>query len=217
MAQSPPPVLLVPGLMAGDWSMLPLARRLSREGYPIVRARIGINIGCTTELVERLEMRLEDAFRRYGRRPAIVGWSRGGTLAKIVTIRRPELVAGLITLGSPNVDPLAVSRTVLLQLRLLNRLQSVGLRGLLGVDCLEGECAKAMGMVLRSPFPAQIPYIAFFSKSDGVVDWRACCDPAAELIEVRASHFQLGMHPRVLRLVSQRLAGMQSRQLAAAS
>ena len=199
------PVLLVPGLWAGDYTMVPLARSLRRRGHPTVAARIGINIGCTTELVERLEQRLIEARKRHGRAAIIVGWSRGGTLGKLVTMRRPDLVAALVTLGSPNVDPMAVSRMVRLQIGMLSRLNAWGVRRVLGDDCIRGECADSMRTLLDAPFPAHIPYVSVYSKRDGVVDWRACCDPSAELVEVQATHFQLGTDPRVLRMVADRV------------
>lgn len=211
------PVLLVPGLMASDWTMRAMAQTLRRAGHVTVPARIGINVGCTRELVDRLEDRLEGIRATYGRRAAVVGWSRGGTLGKLITIRRPELVSALITLGSPNVNPLAVSRIVGMQIRFLTRLNAVGVRQLLGSDCLSGDCAESMRALLASPFPAHVPYISVYSKRDGVVDWRACCDADAELIEIRASHFQLGVDPRVLRLVAERLGQLERAAVPAAS
>jgi triacylglycerol lipase len=211
------PVLVVPGLWANDWTMRPLAQMLRRRGHPVVPARIGLNIGCTSELVDRLEQRLEASLAHYGRRAAIVGWSRGGTLAKLVTIRRPDLVSALITLGSNNVNPMAVSRMVELQIRLLNRLNAAGVRQVLSSDCVNGECADTMRALLTSPYPSHIPYTSIYSKSDGVVDWRACCDPDAELVEVRASHFQLGVDPRVMRLVAERFDVLERPGQSAAS
>lgn len=192
------PVLLIPGLMAGDWTMSLLATRLEQQGHPSIRARIGINIGCTRELVDRLEERLVAAARHHQSRVAIVGWSRGGCLAKIVTTRRPALVAGLTTLASPTVDPLDVSPQVERQIRVLSWLNAVGARGVLGADCLSGECAAAMTEELRRPFPAAVPFTAFYSKHDSVVHWRACCDPDAELVEVGGSHLGIGTDPAVI-------------------
>lgn len=188
-----------------------LARELEELGHPIIRARIGVNVGCTVELVDRLEDRLLAASQRYGRRVAIVGWSRGGTLGKLVTLRRSEAVASLICLASPNVNPLAVSRKVERQIRLLSWLSAAGARGVLGADCLRGECAESVGRELAKPFPSGIPYTVFYSKRDDIVDWRACCDPAAELIEVSASHLGIGTHPTVIRTVTERLAAIVDR------
>ena len=34
-------------------------------------------------------------------------------------------------------------------------------------------------------------------RNDGIVDWRACLDPAAAHVEVRASHIGMAVDPRV--------------------
>jgi triacylglycerol lipase len=200
------PVLLIPGLMAGDWTMSRMANYLEQRGHPALRARIGVNIGCTVDLVDRLEQRVRQAARIHGRPVAIVGWSRGGTLGKLVVLRCPDEVAMLITLASPNIDPHAVSRTVIRQVRVLSWLHAVGAPGVLGEDCISGECAATIVRELQRPFPPGVPYTAFYSKRDSVVDWRACCDPAAELIEVDDSHLSIGADPLVLHAIGERLA-----------
>lgn len=204
------PVLLIPGFMAGDWTMARMERTLQERGHRTMRARIGINVGCTMDLVERLEERLEEFAGRRARPVAIVGWSRGGTLAKLITLRRPELVAGLITLASPNVQPLAVSRFVNMHVRLLTRLNAAGARMLLGADCVSGECAQQVRTTLERPFPTGVPYTAYYSRKDGVVDWRACIDPNAECVEVNATHVHMGANPRVIALVAERLAALDA-------
>ena len=45
--------------------------------------------------------------------------------------------------------------------------------------------------------PQEVGFTALYSKTDGVVDWRACLDPAAEQIEVRASHLGMGLNAEV--------------------
>ncbi|HZU78077.1 MAG TPA: alpha/beta fold hydrolase [Dehalococcoidia bacterium] len=203
------PVLLIPGLMAGDWAMRPLSTHLRRRGFTTVHAGIGLNIGCTTELLDRLEARLEVTVREHGERAAVVGHSRGGTLAKLLVQRRPRDVAGLVALASPNVDPLAVSRSVLWQLRTLNRLSAAGFRGLLAADCLSGACAESALRELQRPLPRDVPYVLLYSKTDGVVDWQACHDPDADLIELRGSHMQMAISPDVRRIVTAALIRME--------
>ena len=46
-------------------------------------------------------------------------------------------------------------------------------------------------------FPAEVGYTALYSRTDGVVDWHACLDPAAEQVEVRASHLGMGLNAEV--------------------
>ena len=204
------PVLVIPGYMAGDWTMARMERLLHLQGHPTMAARIGLNVGCTMDLVDRLEERLETFAEQRERTVAIVGWSRGGMLAKLLTMRRPDLAAGLVTLASPNVQPLAVSRIVNLHLRFLTRLNAVGARMVLGSDCVDGACALRVRDALAEPFPRGIPYTAFYSRGDGVVDWRACLDPAAECVEVHATHMQMGANPHVIAQVAARLAALDA-------
>src|SRR6478736_4767288 len=143
------PVLLVPGFMAGDFALAPMAEQLRRLGHWTSRSGIAPNIGCTRELAEAVERRVEAVAERTGRKVAIVGWSRGGTLGKVVTVRRPDLVAALVTLGTPNTDPLAVNATLAAQLSVITRLSALGVPGLLGDDCLTGECAHEIMAVLE--------------------------------------------------------------------
>jgi pimeloyl-ACP methyl ester carboxylesterase len=99
-------VLLIPGFGFGDHSLSLTAAWLRARGYRPLGARIGINVGCTTELVERLERRLEAHAEATGRRLIVVGQSRGGWLGRVLATKRPELVRGLVMLASPVLDPL---------------------------------------------------------------------------------------------------------------
>src|SRR5688500_18604332 len=102
------PVMLVPGFLAGDGSLGLMAGWLKRAGYRPSKAGIGSNVNCAGVVLPRLEERLERLVKQQGKRAAIVGQSRGGTLAKVMAFRRPDLVSGVVALGSPQVDPLAV-------------------------------------------------------------------------------------------------------------
>lgn len=200
------PVLLVPGFLSGDFALTPMNDSLRDAGHWTSRSGIAPNVGCTIDMVAVVERRVETIAERTGRRVAIVGWSRGGTLGKIVAIRRPELVESLITLGTPNTNPLAVNETLAAQLQLLTRLQSLGIRGVLGQDCLSGPCADDVRAWLDRDFPEHVRYVSMFSVDDGVIDWRACLDPAAEHVEIRATHMAMGAEPSVIELVRDLLA-----------
>lgn len=202
------PVFLIPGFLSGDWSMIPFARRLRRAGHPTLTSGIVVNTGCTEALLDGLETRLERAVSIAGRPVAVVGQSRGGTLGRMLVVRRPELAAGLITLGAPLLHQLAATRTVVRQVDTLARLNVRSWPWLLSSDCVEGGCAERTNALLASPWPAEVPFTSIYARDDGVVDWRACLDPAAEQIEVRSSHNGLGSSPVVRRFVLSRLAAL---------
>ncbi len=209
------PVILVPGFLSGDFALGPMSDQLRKAGHWTGKSGIAPNIGCTQELADLVEARVEKATAETGRRVAIVGWSRGGTLGKIVTVRRPELVAALITLGTPNTDPLAVNATLATQLALITRLHAFGVPGLLGEDCISGECGQTVRGWLDEDVPEEIPYTSVFSMDDGVIDWRACLDPGARHIEVEATHMSMGAEPEVIDVVCALLADVVPTDLAA--
>src|SRR5829696_3557410 len=76
------PVVLIPGFLAGDGSLSMMAGWLGRAGYRPSRAGILSNVNCSGVLLPRLEGRLERLAALQGQPAAIVGQSRGGTLAK---------------------------------------------------------------------------------------------------------------------------------------
>src|SRR4051794_30314552 len=98
------PVLLIPGFLAGDDSLSLMTRWLRRTGHHTSKAGIRSNIGCSGAAIERLETRLETLVERQGRPAAIIGQSRGGTFAKVLAARRPDLVSGVLMLGTPQLD-----------------------------------------------------------------------------------------------------------------
>jgi pimeloyl-ACP methyl ester carboxylesterase len=199
-------VLLIPGFLAGDGSLSMMAGWLKRTGYRPSRAGIVLNVNCAGVLLPRLEQRLERLVDRQGKRAAVVGQSRGGTLAKVLARRRPDLVSGVVALGSPQVDPLAVHPLVRLQVEAVSRLGSLGAPGLFKRSCINGDCCASFWEDLAGPLAAGIPLVSVYSRSDGVVDWHSCLDPhATELVEIRASHCGMAVSRAAWRAVAEAL------------
>jgi pimeloyl-ACP methyl ester carboxylesterase len=182
------PVLLIPGFLAGDDSLGLMTAWLRRNGYRTKRAGIRSNVDCSTATVERLAQRLEELAERHGAPVAVIGQSRGGTLARVLAVRRPDLVSGIVTLGSPHLDPLAVHPLVRAQVYAVGLLGSVGIPGLLKFSCRGGKCCKEFMADLEAPFPAEVGFVSIYSRRDGIVRWGACLDPDAERVEVVSSH-----------------------------
>ena len=95
------PVLVLPGLLAGDGSTRPLRRILRDLGYQVHGWRLGRNIGPTAKAVAGMAERLDDLDHRYGAPISVIGWSLGGIFARGIARRRPSSVRQVITLGSP--------------------------------------------------------------------------------------------------------------------
>jgi triacylglycerol lipase len=200
-------VLLIPGFLAGDGSLALMTRWLRNMGYHTKSAGLRANIDCSAETCTRIEDRLERLAESRGRRVAIVGQSRGGVLAKAIAAKRPDLVSGVVALGSPLISQLKIHPLVLAQVGLVAALGSVGRRGHFSHRCLTGECCKEFRDALAGPFPEDVGLVSIYSRRDGIVDWRGCLDPAAEAhIEVRSSHCGMSVNATAYRATGRSLA-----------
>ena len=193
-APEPMPVMLIPGFLTGDAQIGTLASWLRRCGHRTHKSGIRLNIDCGEAAMCRLEDRLEALVRSEGAPAALIGQSRGGTFARVLAVRRPELVRSVITLGSPHLAPLAVHPLVLLQGASLAVLSSLGIPGLFSRHCRAGECCSTFRDDLAAPMPRGVEFVSIYSKQDGIVDWRACLDPHAKHVDVRSTHCGMGVN-----------------------
>ncbi|HEY7070013.1 MAG TPA: alpha/beta hydrolase [Acidimicrobiales bacterium] len=183
------PVLVLPGMGADDRSTIPLRRFLRGLGYRVHGWRQGINIP-SPELIDGLRRRVADLRSQDPRPMSIVGWSLGGIYARGIARSAPDAVRAVVTLGSP-FRPVPGQES-----------NAAPLARLWGASAPEGARRAEDG-------PLPVPSTSVFSRSDGVVPWRACVDAASgphETIEVLGSHLGLGHHPAVLFVVADRLA-----------
>lgn len=202
VVRSADPVLLVPGFLAGDGTLAFMARSLRQQGFRTYRSHIHANVGCTLNAAAQLESRLESIVLRRGSRVQIVGHSLGGMLARGLAVRRPDLVSGIVTMGSPMLAPGAHHAALGLGVDVLVRLSRAGVPGLMSEECVGGSCARQSWDESREPVPEGVAFTAIYSKRDGICDWRACVDPSAIPIEVTASHVGMAVDPRVIRHVT---------------
>ena len=183
-------VLVLPGLGASDRSTIPLRRFLRRLGYRVHDWTLGTNIPSTA-MFGRLRERLDHLREQDPEPMSLVGWSLGGAYARRIARGSPEMVRTVITLGTP-------------------------FRSLPGY---ESNAAPVMRVAARSDDvtrgwsggerPLPVPSTSVFSRTDGVVPWRACLNSEEgphETIEILASHCGLGHHPAALFVIADRLA-----------
>lgn len=94
-----PPLLVLPGFLAGDRTTLGLQHAFAAAGYRVSGWGFGINKGVKADTLDRIAGRIAQFGK--GRPVVLVGWSLGGVFARETAKRRPDLVAKVITLGSP--------------------------------------------------------------------------------------------------------------------
>ena len=100
------PVVLVPGFMAGDASLAAMTRALREQGSP--------HLSLPHPRQRRLHRARcrRSSSRGSSRSPpgaaagsASSGTASAGMLARGLAVRRPDLISGIVTLGSPMLAP----------------------------------------------------------------------------------------------------------------
>lgn len=200
------PVMLVPGFLAGDASLDAMRGWLRRSGYRPLRSGINLNALSSEALLQSIAVRLRTEYRRNGRRVTLLGQSRGGVLAVGVARRFPELVDQVISLGGPIADPLDVhpyTMAAVHMARFMHTLQR-------GPRNMDARFDRELG----DPIPVRVTSI--YSRSDGIVHWKACLRPDVEAVEVDGSHVGMGVNVRVYTHVAELLSRPQKGHKAAA-
>ncbi|MEA2147294.1 MAG: triacylglycerol lipase [Solirubrobacteraceae bacterium] len=205
------PVLLIPGFMAGDDSLGLMTRWLRKTGHHTRKAGMRSNVDCSEATYERLAERLDCLAETTGRRVAIIGQSRGGNFAKVLAVRHPDLVSGIVTLGSPQLDPFDIHPFMRAQVFAVGTLGWLGVPGMFSHKCKQGRCCERFWDDLQKPLREDVGYLSVYSRSDGVVRWRTCLDPCAEHLEIEASHCGMAVSPRAWRAIQHALAAFRAR------
>lgn len=187
-------LILVPGYKADDHSMRPLGFYLTQIGYDVHYAKLGRNQGDVELDIERLKVRVQTLSSELCDIPiTLIGWSLGGLLAREVTRILPKIVDEVITFGTPIVG--GPKFTVIGQ-RFIEQKQ-------LDMEALEQDIHE------RNTLGFEQPITSIYSKTDGIVSWRASIDrynSQAKNVEVTGPHLGLGLNPDVWKLVAYTLA-----------
>ena len=198
------PALLIPGFLAGDTSLRVMAGWLDRMGYPAHFSGIVCNVDCSDRALNRLDARVADIHERTCRRVALIGHSRGAHFAKALAHRRPERVAGVISLGAGLDTPFDISVPTKAAVAAARAVNGVRRRG-----CMTESCGCPFATHYAAPFPESVPLTSIYSREDGVVWWEACVVPYARNVEVTGSHVGLAFNRKAYRAVAGALAELR--------
>jgi triacylglycerol lipase len=191
------PVLLIPGFLAGDWTMRVLHAWLGRVGYESHLSGIVLNVQHSERMLVGLRKRITAITKAAGSRVSLVGHSRGGLLAKVLSQRKPEDVEQVIALGSPLADwtdLAALTHHAVGVVRTANEL-AYGRR-------LNPEGRFTYDLKL----PPVVPTTSIYTPTDDVVNFRSCLRPDVPAIPVWGTHNGLVVNPEVYRLLGRLLA-----------
>ncbi|MFT7249535.1 MAG: esterase/lipase [Arcticibacterium sp.] len=187
-------VLIVPGLMGTDLSTKMLRSFLNKMGYRTFGWGMGRNKGRFGDLPKLVE-KIKNLHEGSGQKIILIGWSMGGIFAREVSKQIPEAVKHLITMGSPfgNIHAPNNAKWVF--------------------DLLNPEREEMPEFENQIYQSANVPTLAIYSKSDGIVPWEACMEPVEDDLhhnkELKSSHFGMGTNKEVFEAVLERLKGLK--------
>lgn len=185
------PVIVLPGIMTGDFTTYRLVGWLNQIGYKAQGWGPGINWGPTTSIIKRVDDLVEKAYVESGRKVSLVGRSLGGIYARDYAKRFPDRVVRVITLGSPLHFPVKTPLSPFEQVL---------------SNFYDKSAVERVGSIPENP---PVPLTAIYSKRDGIVPWQACLTeetPLAQNFEIDSAHTVMGENPRAMRIIAFRLA-----------
>jgi pimeloyl-ACP methyl ester carboxylesterase len=185
-------VMVLPGFGASDFHTALLRKRLAALGYAVEGWGLGRNHGVVGKLLPKLIAHIRQRVATTGAPLRLVGWSLGGYLAREVARDAPELVAQVITLGSPITGgPKYTAFAPYYRYK--------------GLDMER----IASTIAARESRLIQCPITVIYTRRDGIVAWGASIDrhhAHARHVETAATHFGLVVHPQTLRQIAEALA-----------
>lgn len=192
------PLLLIPGFLASDRSLVAMRGYLNSLGYKTETWGLGRNMGKPEHLFEHLPEKLLEMADRAGEPVSLVGQSLGGVFARELAREYPELTRQVITLGSP-----FGARNSNFTHKALSHLYRVS----------SGASVDDMLSLMRARelhISSDVPRTAIYSKGDGVVHWESCReaeeDHLTQNIEVLGSHCGMGFNAMIYYIVADRLS-----------
>ncbi len=189
-------VMLLPGFMADERAMWPLQRYLQYLGYEALPWGIGRNNGRPEEDAGRVLEQIHEV-RRVDEPITLIGWSLGGVIAREVARREPGIVREVITLGTPVEGGPKYTATS----------KQFAEKANIDLDALEHRIHEMNSQGI------DVPLTVLYSRSDGIVDWRAAIDrynPQARHKRIRGSHLGMAFNPVVWRFVARTLGATSS-------
>ena len=191
---NPQHVIVYPGLAAGDTSTRPLRAFLEDLGYVVHGWYQGMNRGPGRGVLTRLREQLVAVHRDSMQPVSLIGWSLGGVYARELSKLEPKCVRSVITLGTPFAESPRSTNA--------SRVYSM----------LSGERLPDELMLRQLAVAPPVPFTSLYSKTDGVVAWRASIQKPThdnafiENVQVFASHLGIGCNAAAWYAIADRLA-----------
>jgi pimeloyl-ACP methyl ester carboxylesterase len=188
--QRPRIVMLLPGFGTHPLRMRYMAKRLEEAGHKTKRWGLGFNLGPTEKNFALLEERVRQIRARYGQDVVLVGWSLGGIFARELAKRHPDLVAKVITMGTPFSRSLYANNAWRIY------------------QLVTGHAVDQPPVEAEISVKPPVETVALWSPRDGVISPRSACGRPGErdrAIALRCTHIGFAHSAEAIRTVAKEL------------
>ena len=206
--------MVIPGLFGSDLYLQPLNNWLCWSGYKPIQSNLDFNAGClqrlSAQIIDQIEAQLDDDSSSF----ALIGHSRGGSMAWSIASHFQDRVSHLVMLGSPIASMMASVETgkpVAVPVgragRSLMRMSSA-IRHILDPDCDYPTCGCPFVSDIKRPLSSRTSILSIYGRDDSLVPKEARVTEG-EILEVSASHVGLVYNPEVYRALAKFLSNDQ--------
>ena len=184
------PVMVIPGFMGTDGSTAVLRSYLQALGYEVYPWGLGRNFGPRDDVEARMVERANHLSARHGRKISLVGWSLGGIFARELAKRHPDLVAKVITMGTPFSGSLYANNAWRIY------------------QLVTGHSIDQPPVEAQVSVKPPVETVALWSPRDGVIAARSACGRPGErdrAIALRCTHLGFAHSFEAIRAVAEEL------------
>lgn len=200
-------VVVVPGFMGTDLSMMELYWWLARIGYQPYYSGLGLNVDCPDISSDTVLNVVRRAANETGARVHLLGHSLGALIARSVAFRHPELVDLLISLAAPFNDVAHVHPVLIEAMASVRRQAGSQLTWNVSPACYSGHCTCAFTENIMRPQRPTFRRYALYAEQDGLVLPESCMEEESEYnIGIPTSHYGIIYSSQAYREIARLLA-----------
>ncbi len=201
------PIVIVPGFMGTDLSMMELYWWLARIGYQPYYSELGLNVDCPDISSETVLSVVRRAANETGARVHLIGHSLGALIARSVAFQHPELIDMLISLAAPFNDVAYVHPVLIEAMAAVRRQAGSHLTWHVAPACYSGHCTCSFTENIMSPQRPTFRRYALYAENDGLVLPESCMEEEAEYnVGIETSHYGIIYSAQAYREVARLLA-----------
>ena len=201
------PVVVVPGFLGTDLSLMELFWWLGRIGYRPYYSGLGLNLDCPNTSSELVLGTVRRASEETGQRVHLIGHSLGALIARSVAFEHPESVDLLISLAAPFNEVAYVHPALIEAMAAVRRGAGSHLTWNVSPACYSGHCTCRFTANIMRPRRPTFRRRALYAERDGLVSPESCREDEPEYnVGIATSHYGIIYSSEAYRTVAELLA-----------